>query len=99
LVIANDTCVLPPGATVVGLKVTLCTTRSGPPGGIVVTDAVPLEQSLSAVWPEDRHTRTKIVSATNPGFIGTVIFEELSDLMALMLLVQTPAPGPKPHLN
>src|SRR4028118_51966 len=64
-----------------------------------VTDCANEEQSDAFVWLDDRHTRTRIVSSTVPGFMLIVIEVELLTDGGLLLVVHTPEPAPAPHLN
>ena len=47
----------------------------------------------------EAHTRTLIVSATAPGFMGSTICDALRDVMGLTLLFQAFEPLPTVHLN
>jgi hypothetical protein len=88
-------CEAPSAVIAVGL--TLVTEGTGIVA-VTVTDCVPEEQSEVLVWLEDRHTRTKIVSSTVPGFMLTVSWLELvTD--GVLPVVHTPEPDPTPHLN
>jgi hypothetical protein len=65
---------------------------------VTATDWVPDEQSDEFIALDERQTRTKMVSFTDPGFMLTVIWLE-PEIVGEFPVFQTPEPAPCPHLN